>query len=256
MKQAVYLAAALLFACATSLTASDPDNYRFKKAIEKGNAKEVKTDIDFLAGELYLNNASKSLAECFYGKGTEFLRPSLVYNEMGKTGYLRIDSESNSDRRIDDFDDNEWRLSINPTIPNSVSIKLKAGEANIDLEGSQLNRFEYKMMAGESNINLRNTSVPNLTFSMMAGEATIDLSGRWDNDLEAIIKGGVGELNLMVPYNVGVRIFVSGLIGEVSIPFFNRNGKTYTNDAYGRSKHTLFINIEAGIGEVNVQMAE
>ncbi|NLE32877.1 MAG: cell wall-active antibiotics response protein [Bacteroidales bacterium] len=256
MKKTAYLATALFFALATTLTASKPDNYRYKKAIEKGNAKEVKTDIDFLAGELYLDNSSNELAECFYGKGTEFLRPGMAYNEMGKTGYLRIDSESNKERRIEDFDDNEWRLSINPNIPNSVSIRLKAGEADIDLEGSRLNRFEYKMMAGESKINLRNTSVPDLTFNMMAGEAWIDLSGRWNNDLEAIIKGGVGELDLVVPYNVGVRIFVSGLIGEVSIPFFNRNGKTYTNDAYGRSKHTLFINIEAGIGEINVKMVE
>lgn len=256
MRQPVYLATALLFTLATSLTASEPDGYRYKKTIDKGSAKEVKTDIDFFAGELYLNSTSKSLAECFYGIGTEFLRPGLIYHEVGKTGYLRVESESNKNRRIEDFDDNTWRLAIHPDIPNSVSIQLKAGEAHIDLEGSRLNRFDYKMMAGESTINLRNTSVPDLTFSMMAGEADIDLSGRWHNDLEAIIKGGVGELTLKVPYNVGVRIFVSGLIGEVHIPFFNRNGKTYTNDAYGRSKHTLFINIEAGIGEVSVHMVE
>jgi len=256
MRQSAYWATAIIFALASTISASEPDNYRYKKSIDKGQAKEVKTDIEFLAGEFYLDNTSTSLANCFYGNSNEFLRPGLIYHEVGKTGYLRVESESNKEKRMEDFGDNEWRLSINPDVPNSVSIRLKAGEAHIDLEGSRLNRFDYKMMAGESNINLRNTSVPEVMFSMMAGEANLDLSGRWYNDLEATIKGGVGELDLKVPYDVGVRIFVSGLIGEVDIPFFKRNGKTYTNDAYGRSKHTLFINIEAGIGEVNVKMVE
>lgn len=256
MKPSYYLVTALLFGLVTSAYASNREQFRFKKSLETGQAREVKTSIDFLAGELHLNNLTTSLADCYYGKGTQYLRPELVYHEVGKTGYLRVESQKNEKRRIDDVNDNEWRLSIHPDVTNSIAIRLKAGKAHINLEDSKLKRFEYKMMAGESNINLRNTSVPELTFSMMAGEANLDLSGRWHNDLEATIKGGVGELNIKVPYDVGVRVYVSGLIGDVNIPFFKRSGKTYTNDAYGRSKHTLFITIEAGIGEVNVEMVE
>ena len=112
------------------------------------------------------------------------------------------------------------------------------------------------MMAGESKVNLRNTSVPAVIFNLFTGEASLDLSGKWHNDLEANIKGGIGELEIKVPYDTGVRIAVSGLIGEVNIPFFERNGKIYTNGQYGKSKYTLYLNVEAGIGQIDVKMVE
>jgi hypothetical protein len=256
MKKIAILLFATLFLFFSDMFGKSPEGNRYKKTIETNRAKEVKTDIDFFAGELTLTGNSKELAECFYGYGDEFIRPNMTYHEVGKTGYLRIDSEPFKDKDIDDFDDNEWFLSLNPDIANSLAIKLKAGEANIDLEGCKINRFEFRMMAGESNVNLRNTSVKAIVFNLMTGEANLNLTGKWYNDLEASIKGGVGELDIKVPYNIGVRITVSGLIGEVNIPFFNRNGKTFTNDLYGKTEHTLYLNIEAGIGEVNVEMVE
>jgi len=256
MKKIAFLLFIVLFTFLANVYGKDPADYKYKKAIETGKAREVKTNIDFLAGELHIKGSSKNLVECYYGVGSEFLRPDMSYHEVGKTGYLYIESEKYKEKDIDDFDDNEWNLGFNPDVANSIAIKLKAGEADIDLEGCNLNFFDYRMMAGESNINLRNTSVPEMVFNMMAGEATIDLSGKWHNNLEANIKGGVGELTVSVPYNVGVRIHVSGLIGEVNIPFFKRNGKTYTNDLYGKSDYTLYLNIEAGIGEVTVRMVE
>jgi len=253
MKRIVLFLFVLFFTFFIKAWGNEPKGYKFKQNIEVGRAREVKTDIDFFSGELHVEGTSTYLAQCFYGKSNPFYRPEMFYHESSRIGYLTIGTQN---KELDDIEDNEWFLAINPDIANNVSIRLKAGEANIDLKGCNLTRFDYRMLAGESTINLRNTSVPNFIFNMMAGEANIDLSGKWHNDLEADIKGGVGELNIKVPYNVGVRIFVSGLIGEVRIPFFNRNGKTYTNDAYGKSKHTLFLNVEAGIGEINVTMEE
>ncbi len=228
-----------------------------KKTIETGRARELKTDISFFAGKLRVNGLTDELSECFYGYKTKYIRPDMKYHEIGRTGYLSIESEKQSGRRFEDIaNENEWNLSLNSRIKNAVSIQLKAGEADIDLENCNISRFDYRMAAGESNVNLRNTSVPDVNFSMTAGEANIDLSGKWRNDLNANIKGGVGELNIKVPYNVGVRITVSGLIGEVKIPFFNRNGRTFTNDAFNKTNHTLYIDINGGIGEINVEMTE
>jgi len=248
----LFIASLLFF---TEAFGSNPEESVYKKSVETGKAKEVKTDISFIAGELNINSETNNLVECFYGFKNDFIRPILKYHEVGKTGYLSINSESFKKRDFDD-EDNEWRLSFNGKIRNSIAIDLKAGEANIDLEGCNLGRFEYRMMAGESNINLRNTSVPSLVFSLTAGEANLNLSGKWDNDLSATIKGGVGELKIKVPYDIGVRITASGLIGEINIPFFNKNGKTYTNDLYGKTKNTLYIDINGGIGEIDIDMVE
>jgi hypothetical protein len=249
------LVAGLLFI--TNIFAGNNDKTVFKKAIETGKAKTVKTDISFIAGELNIKGSTKELTECFYGYRNEFIRPMISYHEAGKTGYLKIESESLKNRDIDDIGKkNLWNLFLNDKIQNSVAIELKAGESDINLEGFNLSRFEYRMLAGESNINLRNTSVPSVYFSMSAGEAKINLSGKWKNDLVANIKGGVGELNLYVPYNIGVRITVSGLLGEIDIPFYNKSGKTYTNDLYGKTDNTLYIDINGGIGEINVHQTE
>lgn len=225
-----------------------------KKSIEIDKAKETKTDIYFFAGNLNINTSTDKLAECFYGYKNGFLRPEMTYSEVGKTGYLSIKSEE-QDKGIDE-NDNKWNLSLNKDIKNDVAIKLRAGEANINLEGSRLNRFEYNMTAGKSNINLKNTSVPQVKFHLLAGEAHINLAGKWHNDGLAEIKGGVGEITVKVPYNTGVRISVSGVLGDVNIPFFRKDGNVYTNDSFEKTKYTIFLNISGGIGQINVEMEE
>ncbi len=247
---------ALFFFSFANTFGREPAGYDYKMIIEKGKAREVKTNIDFLAGELNLTGSTDNLAECYYGRGFLFLKPDMTYHEAGRTGYLNIQTKKIKDRDREEFDDNRWDLYLNPDVANSISIKLHAGESHINLSGCNLNRFEYRMTAGKSTIDLHNTSVPYLLFNMMAGEADIDLSGKWHNDLEAEFKGGIGKLNIKVPYDVGVRVYVNGLIGEANLPFFDRRGKIYSNDTFGKSKHTLFLTIEAGIGEINVTMEE
>jgi len=257
MKKIVLLLFLASLSFFTEVFGSNPEGTLLKKSIELGKAKDLKTDISFFAGELHINNSTKNLAECFYGYKHDYIRPILKYHEVDKTGYLSVESETYKNKEINAIGkNNEWQLSLNSDVRNSVAIELKAGEADINLEDCNLSRFEYRMMAGESNINLRNTSVPSIYFSLSAGEATIDLSGKWKNDLVANIKGGVGELKVKLPYNVGIKVTVSGLLGEINIPFFNRDGKTYTNDLYGKTKNTIYIDINGGIGEISIEMIE
>lgn len=247
--------ACLLFI--TEVFGSNPEGSLLKKTIGMGKANEVKTDISFFAGELHMSSATENLAECYYGYKDDYIRPIMKYHEISNTGYLSIESEPIKNKKLNDIGkDNKWKLTLNGDVRNSVAIELKAGEADIDLEGCNLSRFEYRMMAGKSNIKLRNTSVPSVFFSLTAGEANLDMSGEWKNDLVANIKGGVGELNIKLPYDVGVRITISGLLGEINVPFFNRDGKTYTNDLYGKTKNTLYVDINGGIGEINIEMVE
>jgi len=227
-----------------------------KKSVEIGTTKKIKTDISFFSGELVINSTTNKLSECFYGYNKDFLEPEMTYNEINKVGYLAINSK-NAEKGID-IDDisksNKWNISLNKNIENALTIKLKAGKANIDLEGCNLSSFDYKMSAGESHVNLRNTSVPQLKFNLRAGESEIDLSGDLNNDMIAEVKGGIGSITVKVPCNTGVLITVSGILGNVNIPFFNKNGKTYTNDLYGKTKNTLFLDISSSIGQITVKM--
>jgi hypothetical protein len=255
-KASLFLSILLLTGNSFSNIHADSKIQPLKKSIEIGNAKKIKTDITFFSGELVINNTTDKLAECSYGYNKDFLEPEMTYNETNQTGYLAINSK-NAEKGID-IDDvsksNKWNLNLNKNIENAVSIKLKAGKANIDMEGCLLSSFDYKMSAGESHVNLRNTSVPQMNFNLLAGESDIDLSGNIKNDIVAEIKGGIGNITVKVPYDTGVKITVSGVLGNIQIPFFNKDGKIYTNDMYGKTKNTLYLNIKRGIGQITVKM--
>lgn len=247
----------LLLVFPTLLSASKDRETVFRKSLPLADAKEVKSDISFFAGELYMGVNSQKLVECYYGYKDLYIVPYMIYKEVDRIGYLTIKSKREKTEQLDNrSDDNKWKLELNKNVNNDVSIELMAGLAQINLEGAKLSNFAFKMTAGESHINLRNTSVPKIRCNMVAGETSLDLSGKWNNDCDAEIKGGVGQINVKVPFGTGVKIQVSGLLGEVNIPFFNKDNRTYTNEAWGKSKHSITLDISGAVGEINVEMVE
>jgi hypothetical protein len=57
-----------------------------------------------------------------------------------------------------------------------------------------------------------------------------------------------------LPSDVGVRIEVDTGIGSVDTNGLSKDGDTYTNGAYGESDVTLRINIEGGVGKINLDV--
>jgi predicted membrane protein len=82
------------------------------------------------------------------------------------------------------------------------------------------------------------------------------LSGKWNNDLDADFVCGFGELTLKLPENIGVKVKATGIMGNVEAPGFSKDGSTYTNDAFRKTKVTLYIDIFGGIGNVNLDLVE
>ena len=81
----------------------------------------------------------------------------------------------------------------------------------------------------------------------------MDLSGSWDNDMVANMTCGIGEITLYLPEETGVIVKTSGILGGITARDFKRNNKVYTNRQYGKTEHTLFLNIEGGIGHINLR---
>jgi hypothetical protein len=227
-----------------------------KHSIDIRRAKIVKTDITFPAGKLYINTRADAFCEGVFRYRERYWKPVIYYEEDSGIGRMKITVDDDRDSRsYNDSDRNEWILGFNREIRNEMKIEMVAGESEIDLEGASLERFDFRMVGGESYVNLRNTSVPFLSFRAVAGEAEIDLSGTWKNDLDAEIRGGVGELTLILPADVGIKLQISGGLGEISAPAFDKDGRTYTNDRYGRTRTSLYLDIKGGIGNVNIRVA-
>src|SRR5205807_1652714 len=85
-----------------------------------------------------------------------------------------------------------------------------------------------------------------------AGKVTVDLRGDWKKDLEATIEGGVGQATIRLPESVGVRVQATSGIGTIRASGLERRGDYYVNSAYGKSPVTLNLNINKGIGMIDL----
>jgi hypothetical protein len=243
----------IIFISGSFMRYADPDYSHFKKDIAIGTAQHIKTQIDFSAGELLIQPLSSgNLCEgefTFYKSN----KPEISYEENNYLGSLQI---SDSDFHMEKDNKTQWVIDFNKKVTCDFFIAMKAGRAEIDLTECNLQRFDFEIGAGSVHINLKNTSVADVKFSGGAGEMVMDLSGEWKNDLDADISGGVGEITIILPHDIGIELSISGILGDRNVPGFYKDGSTYTNDLFGETKHTLYLDIAGGIGSVNIKTAQ
>jgi hypothetical protein len=66
------------------------------------------------------------------------------------------------------------------------------------------------------------------------------------------VHGGVGEATIYLPEGVGIEAHVKGGIGDIHAPGLEKREGRYVNDSYGRAKTTVRLDIEGGIGQINL----
>jgi predicted membrane protein len=108
------------------------------------------------------------------------------------------------------------------------------------------------MGAGQGNLKLRDMDVTNLELRMGAGQVQLDLTGPRKSDLNVTVKGGVGQATIRLPKDVGVSAHAAGGIGAVRTEGLNNNGGEYRNDVYGKTPHKITLDVQGGIGEIEL----
>ena len=89
-----------------------------------------------------------------------------------------------------------------------------------------------------------------------AGEYTVDLSGDWARDMDVTIDAGATTITVRLPRDVGARVQVESGPHTIDASGLTQNGDVYTNAAYGVSEVTMQVVIEAGIGQINLEVEE
>jgi predicted membrane protein len=108
--------------------------------------------------------------------------------------------------------------------------------------------------AGRTTLTLAGLALSRLELNMGAGETIVDLNGNWKKDLSAQIHGGVGRATIRLPRDVGVHVVAHGGLGSINASGFQKQGDAYVNDLYEKSPVTLAIEVEGGIGEINLEL--
>lgn len=230
------MAVALVVLVGLALTHRQPrepvGDYHFAEAVEQQGAKSVHADVELGAGELDLGGGATKLleADCYYGRPSR--KPQISYSVTGTDGELEIRQPSSDHIHFGDNGRNDWTLRFNNQVPLDLSIKMGAGTGRLQLAGLQLTHLRV-----EGGV----------------GTVSVDLGGDWKQSFDGRISGGVGTVTVRLPTSVGVRVHATAGLGTVHAPGFQREGNAYVNSAYGKSPVTISLDIEGGIGTVNLE---
>lgn len=219
-------------ACSNFVVGGSDEVREESTVIERQGAEQVDVFLEMAAGEIAVQGGASQLAEMEFVYSNADWKPEVDYNVSGKEGELRIEQPRKIDIGSYRY---EWHVRLNEDLPMNLDVRLGAGENNLDL--SQLNISQLDLEVG-------------------AGSVELDLSGDRPRDLDVRVRGGVGDVTVILPGEVGVRAEIQGGLGEISTGGLQEENGAYINEAYGQSETSIDLDIEGGIGEIKLEVAE
>jgi len=183
--------------------------------------------------------------------------PTVTYDVSDGSGRLIV-RQPNSDRLPATTDLRyEWDLRFADDVPLDMRIECGAGSQDIDLAGLMVTDLDIKLGAGQAEINLGdNPQLTRADIDIGAGDTEISLNGDWDHDAEIDIQGGVGRISVRLPKDVGVRVEVTRGIGDTDASGLYRDNGAWVNEAYGDTDVTLEVTVQAGVGQIDLEVRD
>jgi hypothetical protein len=219
------------------------------------DADQVRVYLKMGAGELNVDNGADGLMDADFTFNVDDWEPTVTYTVNDGEGRLTVEQPRTEELSVGSNFHNEWDIRFGDRVPMDMRIDCGAGEQDIDLAGLPITELDMKLGAGDVNVDLSdNAMLTRLEFDIGAGDVDINLDGPWSNDVDVDIQGGVGQTKLRLPRDIGVRVDVTKGIGDVDASGLYREGNAYVNEAYGESDVTLDINLQAGIGRVQLDV--
>ena len=200
------------------------------RTVELGEAESVELDLNMGAGELKVQGGARELMEGYFVYNIERWKPEIRYSVAGNRGKLKVKQGECGAMTIGKTR-NKWNISVSNDIPLDIKVDFGAGEGNLDLRGLILN---------------------SLDIDMGVGELKVDISGEQKQSLDVSLDGGVGSATIYLPLDVGVRVKVDGGIGSVNARGMIKKRGAYINDAYGKTEVTIDVDVDAGIGSIDL----
>src|SRR5215203_586054 len=207
---------------------------RESQSIQAQNAQAVGADLKMGAGELNITGGAEQLMEGEFSYNVSEWKPKVSYDVSGEEGELIVkQGGANEGARLGGDARNEWDISFNDEVPTDLVVQMGAGESDLDLDSLALKGLDLQMGAGKT---------------------TVDLTGDYTQSFDASIEGGVGEATVLLPSEVGVKAKAEGGLGKIDAEGLKRVGDSYVNDAYGESDVNLNVDVQGGIGAINLEV--
>ncbi len=228
-------AVVLLSSCGTQRggTQQVGEMHHESKSIQAQDAQAVRSKLQLGAGELNITGGADRLMEGEFSYNVSNWKPKVSYDMSGERGELTVKQGSGGGVRLGGDARNEWDISLNDEVPTDLVVEMGAGESDLDLDSLTLTGLDLQMGAGK---------------------ITVDLTGEYAQSFEASIQGGVGEATVLLPSEVGIKANAEGGLGKINAKGLKREGDSYVNDAYGNSGVTLSVDVQGGVGQINLEV--
>ena len=278
IRRALMLAVAATAAAAPVATAQS-----YRTVVESRRAAgegQLRVEVEFAIGEFLLRpSADNSLYRLAMVYDEDRFEPDVLYSADSR----RLDISLSSLRNINigDADKLHQRLDLQlaPDVPLTLEAKFGAAEADLELGGLSLDRAEFTTGASSTTIRfseptriacsrlefqvgaaefeaigLANARCQLVELTGAVGELSLDLTGDWDATVETTVRVemGLGELRLRFPEGLGVRMQVDRFLVGLDRSGFTKRGSSYVSDNYDSARATLNVEIEAALGNIEV----
>src|SRR5215210_4748364 len=228
--------AVLAGACGTQPRGTQQDVGKMQeesKSVDLKNADSVRAQLKMGAGELNVTGGADQLMEGDFSYNVSEWKPKVSYDVNGQKGELLVKQGGANSGSLGAKARNEWDINFNEEVPTDLVVKMGAGESELDLDSLTLKGVDLQMGAGKS---------------------TVDLTGDYAQSFDATIEGGVGEVTVMLPSGVGVKAKAQGGLGKINAEGLKKVGDSYVNDAYGESDVNLDVDVQGGVGQINLEV--
>jgi len=226
------------------------------QTVELGDAEQVRATLKMGAGELNIESGAEALVEANFTYDVAEWKPAVTYEVAAGTGRLTIRQPNTEQIAMRDVR-YKWRLAFNEEVPLNMRIEAGAGTGNLNLGELNVTQLDIQLGAGDYTIDLNgNQSLQHLECDMGAGNVTLDLNGAWKENVNVDLQSGIGQTVLRLPPDIGVHVTIDRALGDVNANGLIRQGNAYVNETYGKSDVTLEIYIQAGVGQINLEVAD
>ncbi len=226
---------------------------RESATIALSDVDRVDATIRMATGSLKVKGGADALLDADFSYNVSNWEPQITYDIADSVGRLDIRHADSDAIPIMDEARNDWDLRLNDGVPIDLRVEMGAGDHDLDLEGLVLTELDIKLGAGNMDLTLGDHSeLEHVEIDIGAGDVEISFKGGWKRDTRVSIQGGVGKTSLILPQDIGVRVTATQGIGAIDVSGLSREGGAWVNDAYKASSYTMEINIQAGIGEIQI----
>ena len=198
--------------------------------LDSTNIERSNIELNMGAGQMILNGGAQKLLDGTFTYNVDARKPIVTDSTNGNHAAVTIKQPDRG--RGGGKTKYIWDLTLNDHVLTDLSINCGAGQAQL---------------------NLGTLALRSLTVHMGVGQVRLDLSGgEPTRDYEVKVEGGVGQAEIRLPKGVGVWMSAHGGIGNIEVTGLEKHGDHWENDLYNKSKVTVKVEVNGGIGQIRI----